>query len=121
LGSTEALATAPPASKAQRFAMDAVQEVDRCCTELASALPVDLMPGPGDLANHSLPQQPLHRCLFSGAAPFQTFHRVTNPYRCKVDGTCFLGTSGQNVADIQRCALHHLLLNCLRSCIRKAC
>ena len=84
--------------------MESVQEVDRCCTELASALPVDLMPGAGDLANHSLPQQPLHRCLFPGAGPYATFRRVTNPYQCSLDGVKLLGTSGQNVADIQRCA-----------------
>ena len=82
--------------------MEAVQAVDRCITELASALPVDLMPGPDDLSNHSLPQQPLHRCLFPGAAPYESFHRVTNPYRFSVDGVQFLGTSGQNVADVQR-------------------
>ena len=83
--------------------MEAVTEVDRCCTELASALPVDLMPGPGDLANHSLPQQPLHGCLFPGAGPYESFTRVTNPYGCSVDGVKLLGTSGQNVADVQRC------------------
>jgi DNA polymerase alpha/epsilon subunit B len=103
-GATDALATAQPASKQQRFAMEAVREVDRCATELASALPVDLMPGPGDLANHALPQQPLHRCLFPGAAPYASFRRVTNPYRCKLDGVSLLGTSGQNIADVQRCA-----------------
>jgi hypothetical protein len=31
-------------------------------TELAAALPVDVMPGPDDPANVSLPQQPLHHC-----------------------------------------------------------
>jgi hypothetical protein len=36
-------------------------------TELAAALPVDIMPGPDDPANVSLPQQPLHQCLFPGA------------------------------------------------------
>jgi DNA polymerase delta subunit 2 len=98
----DTLATASAASKQQIFAMEAVKEVDRCITELASALPVDLMPGPGDLSNHALPQQPLHQCLFPGAAPCSNFHRVTNPYRFSIDGVHCLGTSGQNVHDIQR-------------------
>jgi DNA polymerase delta subunit 2 len=82
--------------------MEAVQEVDRCATELASALPVDLMPGPGDLSNHALPQQALHRCLFPGAAPCSSFTCVTNPHRFSIDGVHFLGTSGQNVHDVKR-------------------
>lgn len=102
MGSVEELAAATAASREQRFAMSAVHDVDRCACELAAALPVDLMPGPGDLSNVALPQQPLHRCLFPGAAPFESFCRVTNPYECAVDGVRLLGTSGQNVADIMR-------------------
>jgi hypothetical protein len=41
--------------------------MDMIMTELAAALPVDIMPGPDDPANVSLPQQPLHQCLFPGA------------------------------------------------------
>lgn len=102
-GNLDALATAPASSKQQRFAMEAVQEVDRCITELASALPVDIMPGPGDLSNHALPQQPLHQCLFPGAAPCENFFRATNPYRFSLDGLHLLGCSGQNLHDIMRC------------------
>eukprot|EP00892_Ulva_mutabilis_P008641 jgi/Ulvmu1/6149/UM028_0005.1 len=101
-GNLDALATAPAASKQQRFAMEAVQEVDRCVTELASALPVDVMPGAGDLSNHALPQQPLHQCLFPGAAPCENFFRATNPYRFSLDGVQLLGCSGQNLHDIMR-------------------
>lgn len=102
-GNMDALATAPASSKQQRFALEAVQEVDRCATELASALPVDIMPGPGDLSNHALPQQPLHQCLFPGAAPCENFFRATNPYRFSLDGVHMLGCSGQNLHDIMRC------------------
>lgn len=102
-GNLDALATAPAASKQQRFAMEAVREVDRCVTELASALPVDVMPGAGDLSNHALPQQPLHQCLFPGAAPCENFFRATNPYRFSLDGVHLLGCSGQNLHDIMRC------------------
>lgn len=48
------------------------RDVDMCLTELAGSVPVDVMPGAGDPANYSLPQQPLHKCLFPGAAAFPT-------------------------------------------------
>lgn len=44
-------------------------------SELAAAMPVDLMPGAGDPATAALPQQPLHRCLLPGAAAFPTLNR----------------------------------------------
>jgi DNA polymerase delta subunit 2 len=72
--------------------------------ELAAAVPVDVMPGAGDPANYTLPQQPLHRCLFPGAAAYSTLHRATNPHEFEIDGVAFLGTSGQNVDDVYRWA-----------------
>lgn len=71
-------------------------------SELAAAVPVDIMPGAGDPANYTLPQQPLHRCLFPGAAAYSSLHRATNPHDFEVDGVTFLGTSGQNVDDVYR-------------------
>lgn len=44
-------------------------------TELSACMPVDLMPGATDPASRSLPQQPLHHCLFPGAAAFNTLNR----------------------------------------------
>ena len=38
-------------------------------------MPVDVMPGPSDPSNHSLPQQPLHECLLPGSAGFATLNR----------------------------------------------
>lgn len=71
-------------------------------TELAAALPVDIMPGPDDPANVSLPQQPLHQCLFPGAAPYSSFKRVTNPHMVGLNGVRLLGTSGQNIDDMAK-------------------
>ena len=51
------------------------REMDVLLTQLAAAMPVDVMPGASDPANHSLPQQPLHRCLFPGASAFTSFNR----------------------------------------------
>lgn len=47
--------------------------------DLASALPVHILPGPDDPSGAILPQQPFPRAMFSGAISFETFHRDTNP------------------------------------------
>eukprot|EP00891_Asterochloris_glomerata_P002214 jgi/Astpho2/2214/e_gw1.00040.61.1_t len=98
LQSTESLsqATTHSKQKQQAAALAPVKEVDLCMTELASAIPVDMMPGQTDPANQSLPQQAMHACLLPGAC------QVTNPHAFSVDGVHFVGTSGQNVDDIHR-------------------
>ena len=58
--------------------MLACREVDMCLSELAGAVPVEVMPGNNDPANHSLPQQPLHRCLFPLGSSFTSFNRYCN-------------------------------------------
>jgi DNA polymerase delta subunit 2 len=71
--------------------------------ELASALPVDVMPGPDDpCASVALPQPPLHRVLLPGAARFSSLSRAPNPSEVEIGGLRILGTSGQNVDDIDR-------------------
>lgn len=81
--------------------------MDMIMTELAAALPTDIMPGADDPANVSLPQQPLHRCLFPGAAAYGSFRRVTNPHECEIDGVRLLGVSGQNVDDMYKYSRGH--------------
>jgi DNA polymerase delta subunit 2 len=61
---------------------------------------VDVMPGEHEPANSTLPQQPLHRCMFPRALRYPNMHCVPNPYSCKVDGLNIMGTSGQPVQDI---------------------
>ena len=59
-----------------RSMTDAVgREMDVVLSQLAAAMPVDVMPGPSDPTNHSLPQQPLHGCLFPGSGGFATMNR----------------------------------------------
>jgi len=36
------------------------------------------------------------------AAKYSTFHPVTNPYECEINGVRFLGTSGQPVDDLHK-------------------
>ena len=51
------------------------REMDLCLSQLAGAMPVDVMAGASDPANAALPQQPLHPCLLPGAVGFPYFHR----------------------------------------------
>ena len=97
--------------KAKKYGYDAssynpkpTMTLDNMLAELCSTLTVDLMPGMNDPANVSLPQQPLHYSLFPKASKFHgsSFHTVTNPYWCEIEGVTFLGTSGQTLDDIYK-------------------
>lgn len=96
--------TAYASARSRVNAAALIHEVDMRMTELASAVPVDLMPGASDPANYSLPQQPLHPCVLPGVGRFKSVVRATNPHEFEADGVRFLGTSGQNVDDICRYA-----------------
>mmetsp|Transcript_5254 Transcript_5254/g.11653 ORF Transcript_5254/g.11653 Transcript_5254/m.11653 type:complete len:503 (+) Transcript_5254:5650-7158(+) len=79
-----------------------MKQLDMSLTEVAACVPVDLMPGGADPCNVTLPQQPLHKCLFPSAVRFEkTFRRVTNPleYVLKKDITV-LGHSGEPILDM---------------------
>ncbi|CAK0784791.1 hypothetical protein CVIRNUC_007995 [Coccomyxa viridis] len=104
LRSVEPILQAPSMAKQrqQAAALAPIKEMDLALTQLAGAMDVDVMAGSTDPANHALPQQPLHSCLLPGAVSFPTFHRVTNPHDFEVDSVAFLGTSGQNIEDIDR-------------------
>jgi len=56
--------------KQQSMVERPLRDLDLLLTQLAAALPVDLMPGAGDPTNHALPQQPLHPCMFTEAARY---------------------------------------------------
>ncbi|MCO5580868.1 hypothetical protein L7F22_034740 [Adiantum nelumboides] len=89
-------------SKDQSKLVEPVKELDLALTQLAAAVSVDIMPGANDPANFSLPQQPLHTCLFPGASVYNTFYAATNPHCFELDGVRFLGTSGQNIDDLDK-------------------
>ncbi|KAK2156975.1 hypothetical protein LSH36_201g02010 [Paralvinella palmiformis] len=86
--------------KTMAGSVEAMKCLDEVMVQLASCVDVDIMPGEHDPANHTLPQQPLHNCMFPMATRYQTMHCVTNPYECSVDGIRILGTSGQPVEDM---------------------
>ncbi|CAI9101018.1 OLC1v1038236C1 [Oldenlandia corymbosa var. corymbosa] len=79
-----------------------IEELDMMLTQIAAGVPLDIMPGPHDPANFALPQQPLHRCLFPGSSAYNTFRSCANPHWFKLDEVSLLGTSGQNIDDLEK-------------------
>lgn len=90
------------ASKDQSKLSEPIKELDILLTQIAAGVPLDIMPGPNDPANFSLPQQPLHRCLFPGSSAYNTFRSCPNPHSFELDNVRFLGTSGQNIDDLEK-------------------
>ncbi|PFH38465.1 DNA polymerase epsilon subunit B protein [Besnoitia besnoiti] len=97
-----------------------LQEADLFLSQLASSLPVDLMPGDRDPTTFSLPQQPLHGALFPTSRAYSSIHGVSNPHAFSIDKVRFIGSSGQPVANI--CAFSDLSpLEALRLCAEGRC
>ncbi|XP_068341609.1 DNA polymerase delta small subunit isoform X2 [Pyrus communis] len=90
------------ALKDQSRLSEPIKELDILLTQIAAGLPVDIMPGLDDPANFALPQQPLNRCLFPGSSAYNTFRSCTNPHCFDLDDVRFLGTSGQNIDDLDK-------------------
>lgn len=82
----------------------ALKRVDSFLATLCESVTVDLMPGEFDPANHLMPQQPMHFCMFPELTQQKNFFGVTNPYRFAIEDRHILGTSGQNVLDITKFA-----------------
>lgn len=60
--------------------------VNSHASALQASVPVDVMPGEFDPTNYTLPQQPLHPCMFPLATAYSTLQLVTNPYQATIDG-----------------------------------
>uniref|UniRef100_A0AAR2M2K0 DNA polymerase delta subunit 2 n=1 Tax=Pygocentrus nattereri TaxID=42514 RepID=A0AAR2M2K0_PYGNA len=104
--------------KTQAGSVEAIRLLDELLVQLVASVPVDVMPGEYDPTNYTLPQQPLHRCMFPLSVPYPTLQLVTNPYQAVVDGVRFLGTSGQNVSDIVKYSSMDDHLEILESTLR---
>ena len=59
------------------------------CFQKAS-VPVDIMPGEYDPANHFMPQQPLHKCMFPKALSYPTVKSMSNPYEASIGGVRYV-------------------------------
>ncbi|KAF8045822.1 hypothetical protein N665_4374s0005 [Sinapis alba] len=66
--------------------------------KIAAGVSVVIMPGMNDPSNLLY----LSRCLFTGSAPYNTFGSCTNTHSFDVDNVRFLGTSGQNIDDLDK-------------------
>ncbi|KAJ8286167.1 hypothetical protein GJAV_G00035270 [Gymnothorax javanicus] len=88
--------------KTQAGSVEAIRMLDELLVQLVASVPVDVMPGQYDPTNFTLPQQPLHRCMFPLSTVYPTLRLASNPYQAEIDGVRFLGTSGQNVSDIAK-------------------
>lgn len=82
--------------------LQAVKSLDGLLENWSKSAHVDLMPGEFDPSNFMLPQQPMHQCMFPKSAPNTSFKCVTNPYEFYVEDRLVLGSSGQNITNIQK-------------------
>jgi len=82
--------------------VEPIKQLDCALAEIASSICVDVIPGPSDPVNVTMPQQPLHKCLFPHAGRFQSsFKLTTNPYECVLEeDVLVLGHGGQPVLDM---------------------
>ncbi len=84
-----------------------LEQADSFLEQLCATCPVDILAGPLDPANNTLPQRPMFRFLFRTAGQFTSLTPVSNP--CDLDvagGLRVVGTSGQNVADFVKYHSH---------------
>mmetsp|Transcript_1030 Transcript_1030/g.2029 ORF Transcript_1030/g.2029 Transcript_1030/m.2029 type:complete len:476 (+) Transcript_1030:100-1527(+) len=108
-------------NKAPHHATQSVKQLDYSLAELSTSVDVDVMPGGTDPCNLTMPQQPLHRCLFPHSERFKdTFHRVTNPYECELgdEGAVLLGSAGQPINDMLKHTRNLTALELLVSTLR---
>lgn len=55
---------AEDADTQERHVTQPLKQLDLVLTQLSAALPVDIIPGENDPSTFTLPQQPLHKCMF---------------------------------------------------------
>ncbi|KAM9998966.1 hypothetical protein ACTFIZ_002544 [Dictyostelium cf. discoideum] len=79
-----------------------IKDLDGFLCELCQSVPVDIIPGPNDPTNISLPQLPLNSCLFPFSIQNTNLTTSTNPYQSQIGGRLLLGTSGQNIENASR-------------------
>ncbi|KAI9789623.1 MAG: hypothetical protein M1833_002286 [Piccolia ochrophora] len=87
-------------------------QFDAFLSTILPSIPVTLLPGDGDPANVSLPQQPLHPALFPHSRAYAAppvnaeqqepgwMDSVSNPWDGDIQGWRMLGTGGQPVDDV---------------------
>ncbi|PVZ98682.1 hypothetical protein BB558_005319 [Smittium angustum] len=79
-------------------------ELDNYLSQIAGILPVILMPGDTDPVSQSLPQQTFPvDILLPKSGSLGSLIGTSNPTWLEIDKLRFLGTSGQNIRDMEKC------------------
>ncbi|KAJ2864439.1 DNA polymerase delta small subunit Cdc1 [Coemansia erecta] len=94
--------TEDPRANDRHAAAKLVAQIDEYLADIAASVPLTVMPGKGDPADVSIPQQPINRRMFGQCCQFSGFVSTTNPAWLNVDGVEILGTAGQNIDDLRR-------------------
>ncbi|KAJ2556827.1 DNA polymerase delta small subunit Cdc1 [Coemansia sp. RSA 1933] len=92
--------TEDPKANDRRDAARLVAQIDDYLADIAASVPLAVMPGKGDPADVSLPQQPINPHMFAQCRQFSGFTSTTNPAWLCVDGVDILSTAGQNIDDL---------------------
>jgi DNA polymerase delta subunit 2 len=77
------------------FSPDPILNLSAHLYDIASAMPVHILPGETDPSGVILPQQPLPRAMFGAVAKFSTFYVETNPTYLRF--TCGLQDDGETL------------------------
>lgn len=87
-----------------KFSAESLTLFGQWLSEVLTTIPITIMPGDSDPCEICLPQQPIHRALFSKNAPYvgsTNLTTLTNPAWMEYEnGLRILATSGQNIDDI---------------------
>ncbi|KAJ1773393.1 DNA polymerase delta small subunit Cdc1 [Coemansia sp. RSA 1813] len=93
--------TEDPKVNDRHAAANLVAQIDEYLADIAASVPLAVMPGKGDPADVSIPQQPINRHMFFQCRQYSGFASTTNPAWLSVDGVEILGTAGQNIDDLK--------------------
>ena len=63
-----------------------MKSFDGLVEQLVNTVDVDVMPGPNDPSNVTIPQQPIHPFMLQRSSPFSTCRLVTNPHLIQENG-----------------------------------
>jgi DNA polymerase delta subunit 2 len=88
-------------NKNRAYTAPVVSKIDEWLAELGKHIEIDLLPGEYDPSSALMPQQAFHPALLPECSALQSIRCTTNPYASTIDGTQFLGTSGQTVNSIR--------------------
>ncbi|CAF3408195.1 unnamed protein product [Rotaria socialis] len=98
--------------------VEAMHSIDELFDKIAAITDIDIMPGVNDPSCHMLPQQPLHPCMFPSSSKRKTTHCLTNPYDFQIGDMRLLGTSGQNLDDIDLQSTIESRVQILENCLK---